>query len=171
MLMWKNTSQCIWATILKVIVIHHKILWYLNGSPLTFLSDQTKLRVICVFVFVFLFVIVFAFAFVFVFVSLYKSDQPHVENNLWEVSQLPKSAYNHCHLLARWINYSLCSYCPLQQGDDDDDDETMMMRCWSQFNFAIDGVWTHSSPQWSPHSTKLQSPDHTGEVDWGWGSY
>ena len=38
-----------------------------------------------------------------------------------------------------------------------------MMRCWSQFNFAIGGVWTPSSPQWSPHSTKLQSTDHAGE--------
>ena len=37
------------------------------------------------------------------------------------------------------------------------------MRCWSQFNFAIGGVWTPSSPQWSPHSTKLQSTDHAGE--------
>ena len=95
----------------------------------------------------FFIVFLFSFVIVFVFVSLYKSDQPHVENNLWEESQLPKSAYNHCHLLARWINYSLCSYCPLHLSDDDDDDETMMMRCWSQFNFAIDGVWTHSSPQ------------------------
>ena len=39
----------------------------------------------------------------------------------------------------------------------------MMMRCLSQFNFAIGGVWTHSSPMWSPHLTKLQSPDHAGE--------
>ena len=161
MFMWKNISQCIWATILKVIMIHHQILWYLNGSPPYILIWPNQMEGNCVFVFVI----------VFVFVSLYKSDQPHVENNLWAVSQLPKSAYNHCHLLARWINYSLCSCCPLQLADDDDDNETMMMRCWSQFNFAIDGVWTHSSPQWSPHSTKLQSPDHTGEVDWGWGSY
>ena len=40
-----------------------------------------------------------------------------------------------------------------------------MMRCRSQFNFAIDGVWTHSSRRWSPHSTELQSPDHAGEDD------
>ena len=40
-----------------------------------------------------------------------------------------------------------------------------MMRCRSQFNFAIDGVWTHSSRRWSPHSTELQSPDHAGEED------
>ena len=42
-----------------------------------------------------------------------------------------------------------------------------MMRCWSQFNFAIGGVWTPSSPQWSPHSTKLQSTDHAGEEEEG----
>ena len=40
-----------------------------------------------------------------------------------------------------------------------------MMRCRSQFNFAIDGVWTHSSRRWSPHSTELQSPDHAGEEE------
>ena len=40
-----------------------------------------------------------------------------------------------------------------------------MMRCRSQFNFAIDGVWTHSPRRWSPHSTELQSPDHAGEED------
>ena len=62
-----------------------------------------------------------------VFVPL--SDQTNGKNNLWEVSQLLKSPYNHCHLLALWINYSFLlilstttEYHSLDNDHDDDDD-------------------------------------------------
>ena len=37
------------------------------------------------------------------------SDQTHAENDFREVSQLPKSPYNHCHLPGLWINQSSIS--------------------------------------------------------------